>query len=65
MKSDWKRRFTWIDLEEVSTVFHKEPFPRRSHRRDLGPLHLSIARCGVINPIIARVKEGKLQVICG
>ncbi|MBI4586118.1 MAG: HD domain-containing protein [Planctomycetes bacterium] len=65
MERDWKRRFTWIDLSEVDQAFLKEPFPPRGHRGDLGPLRASISRCGIINPIIARVQSGKLQVICG
>lgn len=65
MNPDWKRRFTWIEMDESESAFLKEPFPHRGHRGDLGPLHLSISRYGMINPIIARVRQGKLQVICG
>lgn len=65
MSSDRKRRLSWVSLEDVRSTFHKEPFPARGHRGDLGPLLRSISRHGLINPIIVRVKMGKLQVICG
>ncbi len=65
MNADWKRRFTWVDLGDFDEAFETEPFPPRGHRGSLAMLRDSIARFGVIQPIIARVNHGKLQVVCG
>lgn len=61
----WARRFTWIEAGEIEAAFLKRPYPERGHRGSLAALRDSIARCGVIQPIIARVIDGKLQVVCG
>ncbi len=65
MDSKWKRRFTWIDIDEIPTAFRTQPFPERGDRGDLGPLRASISRVGIINPILCRVKDGLLQVVSG
>ncbi len=59
------RRLSWVSMDDVKKTFHREPYPQRGHRGDLGPLLRSISRVGMINPIVARVKLGKLEVICG
>ena len=65
MHAEWKRRLTWVALHEFDSAFVSAPFPERGHRGSLASLRDSIARVGVIHPLIARVVGGKLQVVCG
>jgi len=51
--------------EDLVEAFLPEPYPRRGDRGCLGPLVRSIREVGCLCPIIARPREGKLQVVCG
>ena len=65
MNTEWRRRLTWVAIHEFDSAFLSTPFPERAHRGCLASLRDSIARVGVIQPLIARVVGGRLQVICG
>ena len=55
----------WIEPEDLGASFLPEPFPPRGGGAALGPLVRSIREIGLLSPIVARPRQGKLQVVCG